>query len=171
METPTTIVIHAAGNPSFAVRQAGFPLDHPYLERCWTPLMGPSGILLLRRMPDLWRRGTSVGIEVEDLARSLGLGSAKGRRSAIWRTMDRVTQMRFGTWTGEQELEIYTEVRPLGPRQLERVPDAVRDVHHTLLGAHLDGLAAATPMAPAVDLTRRLDALQHRPSADIRLAR
>ena len=171
METPTTIVIHAAGNPSHPVRQAGFPLDHPYLERCWTPLMGPSGILLLRRMPELWRRGTSVGIEVEDLGRSLGLGSGKGRRSAIWRTMDRVTQMRFGTWSGPQELEIYTEVRPLGPRQLERVPEAVREVHDHLLGAHLDQLAAAARVPPAVDLTRRLDALQHRPAADIQLAR
>ena len=171
METPTTIVIHATGNPSHAVRQAGFPLDHPYLERCWTPLMGPSGVLLLRRMPELWRRGTSVGIEVEELARSLGLGSAKGRRSAIWRTMDRVANMRFGAWSGAQELEIYTEVRPLGPRQLERVPEAVQEVHHDLLGTHLDQLAAAARVPPALDLTRRLDALEHRPQAPVQLAR
>jgi hypothetical protein len=167
METPNTIVIHAAGHPAFAVQRAGFPLDHPYVEQCWTSMLGPSGVLFLRRMPELWRQGTTVGVEVEALARSLGLGAAKGRRSAMWRTMDRLCNMRFAQWGGEQELEVYTEVRPLTARQLERVPELVRDTHERLLGEHLDRLATplATPQPPVAgvtDLTRRLDRLQQR---------
>jgi hypothetical protein len=174
METPNTIVIHATGHPDLAVRRAGFPLDHPYVERCWTSALGPSGVLLLRRMPELFRQGTSVGVDVEPLARSLGLGAGRGRRGAIWRTMDRLCQMRFAEWSSPQELEVYTEVRPLGGRLLDRAPDGVRVAHDTLLAEHLDRLAAPerlTVVRPASTLARRLDHLQHATPSAHELAR
>lgn len=51
MDTNQLVRLHAVPHPSAPVRQAGFPLDHPYIEQCWASLIGPTSVLLLRRLP------------------------------------------------------------------------------------------------------------------------
>ncbi|MGH9030535.1 MAG: hypothetical protein ACRDZV_00270 [Acidimicrobiia bacterium] len=165
MNEPNLLIVHAAGHPVPAVHRAGFSLDHPYVERCWAPILGPSSILLLRRMPDLWKQAPTVAVPLDELARSLGLGAGTGRNSPMWRTLERVVTFRFAAWSGERELDVYTEVPPLSPRHLDRVPESTRTRHEELLGAHLDGLAAATGTAASIDarparMADRLDRLQ-----------
>jgi hypothetical protein len=46
-------------------------------------------------------------------------------------------------WLPGDELGVRTEVAPLNPRQLARLPDWSRQVHDRLLGTHLDRLALA----------------------------
>lgn len=165
MNEPNLLIVHAAGHPVPAVHRAGFPLDHPYLERCWAPILGPSSILLLRRMPDLWKQSyPTIGVPLDELGRSLGLGGT-GRNSPLWRTLERLVTFRFAAWSGDRELDVYTEAPPLSARHLERVPESTRTLHEQLLGAHLDGLAAATSTASSIDarparMAERLDRLQ-----------
>ncbi len=168
MTTPPEVIdLHPVPHPSAPVRQAGFPLDHPYLEHCWTPVVGPSSVLLLRRCTWLWREATAAQISVEDLAGQLGLGRGTGRNSPIRHTLERVVRFRFAAMASPGELEVYTEVPPLPERQLERLPSWCRCEHERLLGQHLDSLArfskpAIPPteaMPPHVRMARHLDRL------------
>lgn len=164
------IVVHATAHPVAKVHRAGFALDHPYVERCWTPVIGPSSVLVLRRMPELFKGSADPFVHLDELGRGLGIGGT-GRHSAIRRTFDRLVQFRFASWSGPGELDLYTEVPPLSSSRLERVPDFVKRDHDTLLSAHLDHLALPVPLA--TDLVARMNRLQH-PSAvplDVPLAR
>lgn len=151
------LVLHATAHPVAAIHRAGFPLDHPYVERCWAPVLGPSSVLLLRRMPELFRSSADPIVPLDELGRSLGIGGT-GQQSAIRRTVDRLVQFRFASWSAPGELDVYTEVPPLGPRQLDRVPESTRGAHESLLATHLDALAAPPPRT--ADLIARLDRLQ-----------
>ena len=167
-EPNSRLVIHAQPHPSLEVRRAGFSLDHRYVEQCWAPLIGPSSTLLLRRLPWLWREGTSVSVDVGDLGRSLGLGSAVGRNTKISRTLQRVVHFGFGEPCAPGELDVYTEVPPLSERQLARVPMWTRVLHEQLLSAHLSELSHPSRSAPlpvpsptADRLRERLARLEH----------
>ena len=157
----TTVRLHGVPHPSVDARQAGFPLDHPYLEQCWSPAIGPTSVLLLRCLPLLWRQAPTVEIELQELSSTLGLGRAHGNDSAINRTLDRLVRFKFATRTGP-DIDIYTEVPPLSPRALKRLPDWNRDRHEHLLAAHLDRLAELTNTSPpAPTVADRLNQLCH----------
>ena len=170
--TPEVIDLHAVPHPAAPVRQAGFPLDHPYLEHCWTPVLGPSSVLLLRRCAWLWREATPFRIPTEELAGQLGLGRGRGRSSPVWHTMERVVRFRFAALASPGELHVYTEVPPVSARQLEGLPGWCRAEHERLLGQHLDGLARSAGQAPVAEaappphvrMAQRLDRLTNQAS-------
>lgn len=169
MERTDTIRLHAAQHPSVEVRRAGFPLDHPYLEQCWTPILGPTSIVLLRRIPQLWREhDLSVEIPTGDLAASIGLGRSSGRSGPMWRSLDRVSRFRFAQAAGPGEFDVFTELPPVTGRQLERLPAWNRRRHDELLGAHLEHLAVAhrRPPSPS-DVSARLDAMATAPKTNL----
>ena len=141
METPASVEVHPAPHPKLEVHRAGFPLDHPYIEQCWTPVLGPSSVLLLRRMPWLWREATPAQVDIGELGAQLGLGRGDGRHSPIGRTMERIVRFRFANWSAPGALDVFTEVAPLPQRHLDRVPRWCVDRHEQLLSAHLDDLA------------------------------
>jgi hypothetical protein len=166
--TPEVIDLHPVPHPVATVRRAGFPLDHPYLEHCWTPLIGPSSVLLLRRCAWLWREAAPARIPTEELAGQLGLGKGTGRNSPVWHTVERIVRFRFAAMASPGELHVYTEVPPVAARQLERLPAWCRNEHERLLGQHLDGLARSagqaaappgSPPPPHVRMAQRLDRL------------
>ena len=153
MQTPTTMILEPVAHPDPRVHRAGFALDHPYLERCWLPVIGPTSVLMLRRMPILWQHDPAVGVPVEELAAVLGLGGT-GRNSPVWRTIDRLARFNFANRIGDNHVEVYTEVPPLSRRHLAALPASVRETHDQLLAAHIEGLAvakAAAPARPSVD--------------------
>lgn len=142
------IAIHAVPHPAKEVRRFGFPLDHPYLEECWAPALGPSSVLLLRHCFALWRDSMPAQVESEDLARQLGLGHGTGRHSPLTHTIERLVRFRFASMASPGELDVFTEVPPLPVRTLERLPSWSRERHEHLLGQHLDGLAHASGTGP-----------------------
>ena len=80
--TSDVIVVHATAHPVGQIHRAGFPLDHPYVERCWAPVLGPSSVLVLRRMPELFKGSPDPFIHLDELGRGLGIGGT-GKHSAI----------------------------------------------------------------------------------------
>lgn len=166
METPAQIEIHAAPHPDLEVHRAGFSLDHPYVEQCWTPILGPTSVLLLRRTTELWRDAMPARVDTAELAAQLGVSQARGQHSPITRTLDRVARFRFAAWAAPGVLDVYSEVRPLRSRELARVPDWSRARHEELLTEHLDRLQQLTSTPPplpspghdaASDMVHRLD--------------
>jgi hypothetical protein len=151
-------------HPSAPVRRLGFPLDHPYLEQVWTPIIGPSSVLLLRRCAWLWRDAMPAQVRTEELAAQLGLGKGTGRSSPIWHTVERVVRFGFAATPEPAEIQIYTEVPPV--RRLERLPRWSLEQHERLLGQHLDELARSARSAqhesleaPSSRMNRHLDQL------------
>lgn len=157
METPAELEIHPAPYPSLEVHRAGFPLDHPYLEQCWTPILGPSSVLLLRRTAELWRDAIPATVETTELAAQLGLGKGRGRNSPITKTLDRLVRFRFAGWAAPDVLDVYSEVRPLRTRDLHRVPDWTAARHDELLTSHLDQLRDRAQDGPAIPPRGPLD--------------
>ena len=168
MDITEHIAIHAAPHPVPQVQRAGFPLDHPYMDHCWAPVLGPTGTLLLRRLPSLWKEAAPVEMPMEELSRSLGLGGGTSPNSPACRTIERLIGFRLASRRGPGELDVYVAVPPLSPRQLDKLPAASRRQHEQLLARHIDELAAsAVPSIPAepsptARALQRLERLQQR---------
>ncbi len=168
--TPYDLTIQAALHPNTRVRQVGFDLDHPYVERVWATVVGPTSVLMLRRMPGLWRDAEPAHVDPGELAQSLGLGGAISPNQRFWKTVHRLTQFGLARYGEDGSLDVFTKVAPLSARQLTRVPEWSRREHHRLLDEHIEQLAAGgTPngTGPAADITARLDRLEQPRSVDL----
>jgi hypothetical protein len=163
---PKQLRIDPLQHPDHAARRAGFDLDDPYVEQVWVGLLGPSGILLLRRLPLLWREATPAHVEVADFAASLGLNhglaSWNGR---IWRTFKRLAAHRLATPLNAGSVGVFVKVPPVTDRQLTRLPGWATRTHDRLLGDHLTRLSIEPQVSrePAARITARLDHMQQRP--------
>ncbi|HEY8548235.1 MAG TPA: hypothetical protein VIL36_24420 [Acidimicrobiales bacterium] len=156
MERPEVVTIGSLPHPSPAVNRVGFPLDHPYVEQCMLPWLGPTAVLLLRRLPALWQDGDPVRIPSEDLAGLFGV-----RWGQMGRTIDRLAQFGLARRPALERLHVFDRCAPLPERLLDRMPERARDAHHRLIGEHLDRLAgvavdrvAPRPAAPSSELGR-----------------
>ena len=157
------IDLYTTPHPVATVERVGFPLDHAYIEQCWGPIVGPSSVALLRHCVWRWQDAVPARVRGGDLAAEIGLGRGTTANGPVWHTMTRLE--RFGLVTlGEagSEMRVYTQVPPLGPRQLDRLTGWSRARHERLLGQHLDALAAVgKPDEPPTHarMTARLDRL------------
>jgi hypothetical protein len=164
MEGDRLLTFSSAHHPNPRVRRVGFGLTDPYVEQCWSGVIGPSSTLLLRRMPVLWTERVPAEVRASDLGRSIGLGAGTAKTSRVAVTLKRLAQFGLIRPAGppdERHFEVFVEVAPLTPRQLARLPEWTRATHDRLLGAHLDGLASTTEhQARIAGITARLDRLQ-----------
>jgi len=151
-------------HPDARVRRIGFDLTDPYVEQCWSAVIGPSSTLLLRRLPTLWVNQVPAEIDAAELSGSLGLGAGVGERSRLASTLDRLVNFGLArTAPDSAGLEVYRQVPPLTQRQLARVPEWTRAAEERLLGAHLTQVDdSVRHRANVVSITARLDRLQHR---------
>lgn len=115
-------------HPAPAVRDRAIGLDSPYLDRCWTHIVGPTAVVLLRLLH--WRAGGTV--DTADLAAMLGAGNdPRGR--AVWRALNRLA--RYGlAYADGTRVEVYRQVAPLAPNQLARAPMTVQQAHREFWG-------------------------------------
>jgi hypothetical protein len=165
MERDRMLCFTPVDHPDARVQRIGFDLTDPYVEQCWSAVVGPSSTLLLRRLPALWVARVPAEIGASELSQSLGLGAGAGEQSRLVNTLQR--PVRFGLATPAADgagLDVYRQVAPLIPRQLARLPQWTRDTHERLLGAHLEQIDdRARHQANVASLTARLDRLQHGP--------
>ena len=162
-----TVTIQPAPHPVPRIHRAGFPLSHPYVEQCWGSIVGPSSVLLLRRLEWLWHESVPAVLPLGDLGARLGLGPGSGRHSRVRHTIDRLAALGLADWTTEPtHLNVYTEVPPLSDRVLRRAPEVTRSLHDRFLSAHIEELArgadAATGISPdpAALMAQRLQRLE-----------
>lgn len=150
-------------HPDPRVGRIGFDLQDPYVEQCWSAVIGPSSTLVLRRFPTMWIASVPAEIDASEMARSLGLGESVGDRSRFTGTLDRI--VRFGLARPAHDgtgLDVYRQVAPLSERQLSRLPEWTQAAHDRLIVPHLERLSTTTTQQSTVaDVTAMLDRIQH----------
>lgn len=165
MHSNSTLSFTPVDHPRTQIRNVGFELEHPYVEQCWAAVIGPSSVLLLRRLPALWSAEVPAVVDAAEFARSLGLGSGTKPTGRLHNTLGRLTYFGLAERSPDGSgLDVYCQVPVLSPRQLAQVPWMTREAHERIFGEHLrtladgDGHAESTPR-----ILSRLDQLQNEP--------
>jgi hypothetical protein len=108
-----------------------------YAERFWLAVVGPSCLLLLRRLSHGLEQ-TPDGFELvcREWAAELGLGMKGGKHGPFWRAVERACRFRAAQRNGDL-LVVRRRLPPLSARQVERLPDHLRDQHRDWLDEQL----------------------------------
>ncbi len=131
---PTTIVVRPWHDPSLAHR--GHTPRSEYVERFWLGVLGPSAVMLLRRLArGLDEHPDGFAIALPDTARAIGLGGGTGRSSPVNRTIDRCCMFGVMRRLDDGSIAVRTHLPALNGRQLARLPLAVRTSHDAWLGS------------------------------------
>lgn len=115
----------------------------PYVERFWTPIIGPASIAVLR-----WaNRERPVSMPIAAIGECVGLTSNHGKNSPIWRTLNRM--MMFGLAElidiEHGHVAVWSKVPYLTKMRLSKLPEHLRNAEQTYWN---DRLAASNGEAP-----------------------
>ncbi|HEX2382847.1 MAG TPA: hypothetical protein VHI95_09440 [Acidimicrobiales bacterium] len=92
--TPTEFAVRPW--PDSVIDEVGHDPRSAYVERFWLGVLGPSSVVLLRRLAaELETSPSGFTLPLEDTARTLGLGTRGGRNSPFLRTVTRCSQFRL----------------------------------------------------------------------------
>lgn len=142
------------------VAQLGHDTRSPYTEMFWTPILGPSTTLALRRFAFALAARGPYQVKVAELGRDLGLGGT-GNHSPIRRSLKRLVQFDVATWGGG-ELAVRTHVPTLAPRRLAHLSPGLQMGHAQYLrDAGRPVMADRNSVSPEADrlITEGLTAL------------
>lgn len=117
------------------VDSRGHPIDDPYIEMFWLPVLGPTATWLYRRLVAGVLGDTTefIDIDMADLARSIGVAHTAGRHNPFARALQRCVM--FGAVQNIAILPVHTiAVRRFLPtlahRHLQRLPEQLQIAHH-----------------------------------------
>jgi hypothetical protein len=115
-------------NPADPAPRPVFPVQHPYVEMIWLPVIGPSATWALRRLAG-WASAFPDGTAVvlPELSESLGLGATSGPASSVQRTLRRLVMFRLARWS--DALEVRTTVPAVSERHLARLSSGLVHAH------------------------------------------
>lgn len=137
---PPVVTITDIDHPDPRIQTHGFRVSDPYIELCWTPIVGPSSVVLLRHLDRRLRSGPQT-VPLEELAQSIGLGHGTGANSTIRRTVDRLRRYGFltvaGSGDGTVRIGIHRQVAAVPAHQLDRLTPWQQQHHRSRLSHHL----------------------------------
>lgn len=108
----------------------GHDLRGEYVERFWLPILGPSTLVLVRRIArGLDHAPGGFRIDLELTAAALGLGTAQGKKGPLPRALHRAQTFGFARPVGTDKVAFRTRAATLTVRQLERLPHIVQAAH------------------------------------------
>jgi hypothetical protein len=114
------------------IDQVGFDTRSSYVETFWLPVLGPSSVWLLRhftiRLEDV---PDGLMLDVEETARSLGLGERLGPNAPFARTVKRCVDFAMAEWRAPEVLAVRLRLPPLARRHLRRLPDCLQTRHES----------------------------------------
>jgi hypothetical protein len=147
--TVDRLTVTAWWDPALAVQ--GLDPRSPYAERFWLGIVGPSTLLLLRRLArGLEEHPNGFRVSIADTARALGLGPGLGRNGPLNRTVDRACTFGLARRRAPDRLEVRTHLPPLTARQVAQLPEALRVAHDAWQRSQADGTPRPTdPTGPA----------------------
>lgn len=100
-----------------------------YAEVFWLPILGPSSVLLARRLADeLERHPAGFELDATAWARALGIGGRGGAHSPFWRSLERCHRFGVLRRTGDH-LVVRRKLPPLTAHQADRLPAELLERH------------------------------------------
>ena len=98
-----------------------------YVETFWLPVLGPSATWLLRHLTiRLEESPGGIDLDLEDMARSLGLGERLGPNAPFARTLKRCVDFDMAEWRGPRLLAVRLRLPPLARRHIRRLPESLQ---------------------------------------------
>ncbi len=108
-----------------------------YVERYWLSILGPTCLLLLRRLAsELEQEPDGFVLESGQWALELGIGMKGGKNGPFWRAIDRACRFGAAQRNGDL-LAVRRRLPPLTNRQVERLPSRLVDSHRRWANARL----------------------------------
>jgi hypothetical protein len=112
------------------IDELGHDPRSPYVERFWLAILGPSTVWLLRRLADgLDREPDGFTLDLQETARSIGVGLRGGRSSPFFRSVDRSCRFGAARFVAEDTLAVRRKLPPLTQRQVGRLPAVLQREH------------------------------------------
>jgi hypothetical protein len=107
-----------------------------YVEQFWLPIVGPTCTWFLRRAAARFE-GSPEGfrLELDDMARALGLGARQGRHAPFARALARCITFELAKWQGRGTLAVRRTMPPLSQRYVQRLPPGLQEGHRRWLSA------------------------------------
>ncbi len=111
------------------IDQVGYDTRSAYVETYWLPVLGPSSVWLLRHLTyRLEQSPDGVELDVEETARSLGLGERLGPNAPFARTLKRCVDFEMAEWRAERVLAVRLRLPPLARRHIRRLPESLQSL-------------------------------------------
>ena len=126
---PTALAVTPWPDP--VLDELGHDPRSQYVERFWLGILGPSSVLLLRRLAaELEASPAGFSLPVEDTARTMGLSVKSGRNSPFLRTLLRCDQFHLLSLDlpGERLL-VRRRLPPLTRGQVAKLPPPLQTEH------------------------------------------
>lgn len=112
------------------IESLGYDPRSTYVEKFWLPFIGPSTILLLRRIVEsLDSNPYGFDLELKELSTMLGLGQAIGRNSSIQKTLNRLLVFELARVMPSNALSVRIKMPPLPQRYVKRLPLPLQEQH------------------------------------------
>jgi hypothetical protein len=113
------------------IDKVGYDPRSPYAELFWLPVIGPSSLLLLRRLAD-WLDHSPAGfpLAIRPAAAELGLGHNGGTNSPMVRTLGRLVIFQMADVVGDT-YRVRRTLPPLARRHILRLPPHLAMRHNS----------------------------------------
>jgi hypothetical protein len=133
---PESMPVAIEAWPDPVIDRLGHDPRSAYVERFWLSILGPSTVVLLRRLAaELDEHPGGVTLDLLDVSHSIGVGMKGGRQSAFMRTIDRARRFGGLRWQTPDQLAVRRKLPPLTRGQLTRLSPALQHQHDEWVGA------------------------------------
>jgi hypothetical protein len=150
-ESPPLLHIVAWADP--VIDTLGHDPRSWYVEQFWLGIVGPTSTWLLRRIVGRFdSEPDGFDLNLDETARSLGLGGREGRHSPFQRALSRCVSFKLARPHGPGALAIRRRIPPLTLRQLDKLPPSLRTLHDEWSASQ----SRTGAMADASNRSRRL---------------
>jgi hypothetical protein len=140
--------LRIVGWPDQVIDRLGYDPRSLYVELFWLGILGPTSTWLLRRLAaGLDERPQGFDLQVDVMARALGLGGRSGRHSPFQRALARCEKFELARRPESTTFAVRRRIPPLSRRHLMRLPLTVQESHRRWMAAGQRG--------PTLDETRR----------------
>ncbi len=117
--------------PDLLIDTLGYPVDSDYVERFWLPSLGPTSLLMLRRLSATAVAGRPT-IDLAALGACLGISPSLSASRPIAQTLARLARFELVALE-DATLKVRTAVGPLNRRQVMRLPAFLAHQHDNLM--------------------------------------
>lgn len=142
-DSVTFIRVQATERRSASAHEANGTTNFGYVERFWLPLIGPTSLLLLRRIHRGFEdhpRGFRSSRRF--LAKSLGIGAGLGQSAPLQRSLNRLHTFGLVKKLDDNVFEVPAHIPLVEPFRVDKLPPRLRTEHEDWVGQQPAALTA-----------------------------